>query len=69
MNWLVRHIDSVLLGVAVVLSAVWVSIVHPLTERQPMVIINDQYVPPKVLLPQSTPQPSTLSRAVFGLSR
>jgi hypothetical protein len=63
MNWLVRHIDWVLLCVAVVLSAVWVSncIVDPLTERQPMVIINDQYVPPKVLLPQSTPQPSTLS--------
>jgi len=63
MNCLVRHIDWVLLGVAIVLSAVWVSnyITQPLTEQPPMAIIKDDYVPPKYPLPRSMPMPSTLS--------
>lgn len=63
MNWLVHHIDWALVGAALILSAVWASnrFVHPLTERPPMVIINDHYVPPKAPLPGSVPKSSTLS--------
>jgi hypothetical protein len=64
MHWLVRHIDWALLGVALILSAMWMSkyIMHPLTERPAMIIINDHYVPPRVPLPRpSIPAPSTFS--------
>jgi hypothetical protein len=64
MNWLVHHFDWVLVAFALVLSAVWISnyITHPLTERPPMPVINDNYVPPGVpLLRPSIPRPSRLS--------
>jgi hypothetical protein len=64
MNWLVHHFDWILVGFALVLSAVWISnyIAHPLTELPTMPVINDNYVPPRVPLPRpSIPKPSRLS--------
>jgi hypothetical protein len=64
MYWLVRHIDWAVIGVAFVLSAMWIGnyIRHPLTERPAMVIINDHYVPPRApSLGPSIPAPSTFS--------
>ena len=64
MNWLVRHIDWVIVGVALVLSAMWIGdyILHPLVGRPAMAIIDDHYVPPRAPVPRpSIPKPSTLS--------
>jgi hypothetical protein len=54
MNWLVRHIDWALVGVAVSLSVVWIGdyMMHPHVEPLPMAVINDGYVPPKAPLPR-----------------
>jgi hypothetical protein len=64
MSWLLRHIDWALVGVALGLSAVWISgyIMHPLTERPAMAVIDDGYVPPRVPLPRPfIPAPPTFS--------
>ena len=64
MSWLLRHIDCVLVGVALGLSAVWISgyIVHPLTQRPPLAVINDGYVSPRAPLARPfIPRPPMLS--------
>lgn len=46
MNWLARHLDSVFVGVALILSVVWISnyIVHPI-DPPAVAIVDDHYVP------------------------
>jgi len=47
MSWLVRHLDRILLGVALILSVVWIShhIVHPISDSAAAAIVDDHYVP------------------------
>jgi hypothetical protein len=47
MNWLARHLDWVFVGIALVLSGVWISnyIVHPITDPPAVAIVDDHYVP------------------------
>jgi hypothetical protein len=47
MNWLARHLDWVFVGVALVLSVVWISdyIVHPIAGPPAVAIVDDHYVP------------------------
>jgi hypothetical protein len=47
MKWLARHLDSVFVGVAFILSVVWISnyIVHPMADQSAVTIVDDHYVP------------------------
>ena len=48
MSWLIRHLDWLLVGGALILSVVWISdhIRPPLAEGPPVAIVNHHYVPP-----------------------
>jgi hypothetical protein len=55
-SWLIRHLDWLLVGGALILSVVWISdhIRHPLVEEPPVAIVNHHHVPPGA----SSAQPS-----------
>jgi hypothetical protein len=47
MSWLVRHLDWILVGVALILSVAWISnyIIHPISDSPTAAIVDDHYVP------------------------
>ena|SRR5215469_13137292 len=47
MNWLARHLDRILVGVALILSVAWISnyIIHPISDSATVAIVDDHYVP------------------------
>ena len=48
MNWLVRHVDWILVGIALILSVMWISnyVVQPLSQPPTVTVVDDHYVPP-----------------------
>jgi len=48
MNWLTRHVDWILVGVALILSVMWISnyVFQPLTAPPTVTWVDDRYVPP-----------------------
>jgi len=52
MNWIARHVDSILVGIALVLSAMWITnyIVQPVTGPPTATAVDDHYVPPMLRL-------------------
>ena len=47
MNWIARRVDSILVGIALILSVAWISdhIVHPIADAPAVTIVDDHYVP------------------------
>jgi hypothetical protein len=48
MNWIARHLDSILVGVALILSVMWIGnyIVQPRAGPPTVSAVDDHYVPP-----------------------
>jgi hypothetical protein len=48
MNWIARRVDSILVGIALILSVMWITnyIVQPVAAPATITAVEDHYVPP-----------------------
>jgi hypothetical protein len=71
MSWLLRHLEWVLVGVALILSMMWISnyIVRPLSERTPAAVVDDHYVPPKTQIGQLRGELEKFPKSLSGKFR
>jgi hypothetical protein len=70
MNWIARHVDSILVGIALILSVMWISnyIVQPVARPPTITAVDDHYVPPVLRIGEVRGTKSTfkLTPAIAG---
>ena len=65
MNWIARHVDSILVGIALILSVMWISnyIVQPVAGPPTVTAVDDHYVPHMLRIGEVRGTKSTLKLA------